>query len=273
MLMDNIIAQAEFRYQRYVLNTSRSGPAWILAAIVMLLPALVMSLLVYIYGLGIFDVDGFVTNLDESPLWIPYQLGSAAFMTMNLALYPVVILITLGLSARSITRERENRTWEILLLTHVTARQLVMGKWWASLRALWGDHVMIALLRLGLIGTIVAAEYHSAGFFERAPHILALTLFMLAFTAVDAAFTAALGIAIPLSNLPGSITMAIVIAVRVTVIIVAFFYTVIVFLIFISGGPYVLLSVFGLLAGIGITWATLLAARYSAVRGQATGKD
>lgn len=270
MFLNNIIAQAEFRYQRHVIDTSRSGRGWILLALLLLLPALLMSLMVYIYGLGLFDADGFISNLEETPLWIPYQLGSAAFMTMNIALYPVVILITLSLSAHSITRERENRTWDILLLTHITARQLVIGKWWASLRALWGDHVMVALLRLGLIGLAIGVEFANAGFLERAPHILVLTVFMLAFTAIDAAFTAALGIAIPLSSLPDSVTTTIVLAVRVTMIVIAIVHVTLVHLMFITNGPYIVLALSGLLVGVIITWATLVAAQVSAVRGQVT---
>ncbi|HRF99264.1 MAG TPA: hypothetical protein PLZ51_28825, partial [Aggregatilineales bacterium] len=58
-----------------------------------------------------------------------------------------------------ITRERKGQTWDVLVLTNVDARQIVLGKWWASLVALWGDHAMIGFLRVGLVcGAVVSLE-------------------------------------------------------------------------------------------------------------------
>jgi len=79
-------------------------------------------------------------------------IGFTAVITMNIALYMVVTLITVALAANSISREKTNKTWHVLLLTNVDARSLVLCKWYASSKSLRGDHLMIILLRLGFMG-------------------------------------------------------------------------------------------------------------------------
>ena len=46
-------------------------------------------------------------------------------ITMNIALYIVVILISLALSANSISREHTGKTWDILVLTNIDANTLI----------------------------------------------------------------------------------------------------------------------------------------------------
>ena len=270
-LRHNIIAQAEFRYQRYVIATSRSGIGWIIVAIMILAPAVLASFGLFINGILGYNMQStlayamvFARDFD------PEALAVVAFLVMNIALYAVVTLVTLGLSSRSITRERTNRTWEILLLTHVDARQLVWGKWWASLKALNGDHLLIALLRLGIVGIVVSIPYHDDVLLVRLFHTMILTFGVLAFTALDAGFSAAIGVSIPLSNLPGSITGSLVVAIRLAVVAYAYFFARTVHEAFVSGGPYIPLLAGGLLMMAGFVWLMLRAAEYSAVRGQVT---
>src|SRR5690606_38761643 len=118
---------------------------WILVALALLAPAFIVSLVHIIEAL---------TGLDLIGAAVPGQatIGNLSFgllVTMNLALYLVVTLITMGLAASSIHREQEGHTWESLLLTTLDPRAIIYGKWWATLRALWGDHVMVCWLRFG----------------------------------------------------------------------------------------------------------------------------
>jgi hypothetical protein len=48
----------------------------------------------------------------------------------------------------SLAREKQGRTWESLLLTNIDARQIVLGKWWGTLRAVWAGQGRLLALRL-----------------------------------------------------------------------------------------------------------------------------
>lgn len=54
------------------------------------------------------------------------------------------------LASTSIAREKRGLTWESLLLTGVDARQIVYGKWWATLRTLWQVYRPLLLLRFAV---------------------------------------------------------------------------------------------------------------------------
>lgn len=275
----NTIALAEFRHQRYIIRTSRSGTLWIVLALVMLLPGLLMSLLL------------FATTLVDRPLYFTQEpvrlfmghtetsgdyvamIGVVAMVTMNVALYLVVILITLALSAHSISREKLNRTWDVLLLTNVDAYAVVRGKWWASFKALNGDHAMVGILRLGLVGFLIGVSASKLpptpfGLPTGIAYVLPLGLIVIAYTVIDAAFTAALGIAGALSSFPGAVTSALILTVRVFGIIlaIAFFWTLADTLF--NGGPYLLVALGGLGVFMVLTWVTLLMAQKIAVWGQ-----
>ena len=275
----NTIARAEFRHQRYIIKTSRSGTLWIVLAVVMLVPGLLMSLLLFASAMvdrpPYFIQDPvrlFVGHTETSGDYVA-MMGVVAMVTMNVALYLVVILITLALSAHSITREKLNRTWDVLLLTNVDARAVVRGKWWASLKALNGDHAMVGLLRLGLVGFLIGVSASKLppaplGLPTGAAYVLPLALVLAAFTVIDAAFTAALGIAGALSSFPGAVTSALIFTVRVfgIALAVGFFWTLVEMMF--DGGPYLLVALGGLGMFMVITWLTLLMAQKIAVWGQ-----
>ena len=275
----NTIARAEFRHQRYVIKTSRSGTLWIVLAVVMLFPGLLMALVLFASALvdrpPYFTQEPvrlFLGHTETSGDYVA-MIGVVAMVTMNVALYLVVILITLALSAHSIAREKLNRTWDVLLLTNVDAREMVRGKWWASVKGLNGDHAMVGLLRLGLVGFLIGV---SASKLPPAPlglptgiaYVLPLGLVVVAFTTIDAAFTAALGIAGALSNFPGAVTTALIFTVRLFGIALAIvFFWVLVEMMF-DGGPYLLVALGGLGGFMAMTWLTLVMAQKIAVWGQ-----
>jgi hypothetical protein len=73
-----------------------------------------------------------------------------------LVLHFSLIFQTLALSANSISRERQAGTWDLLALTGVDARQIVLGKWWAVIRRLFRPYLTLSVLRTLVIlwGTI-----------------------------------------------------------------------------------------------------------------------
>src|SRR6185312_1237435 len=77
-----------------------------------------------------------------------FLLCLALLLTMMIAMSVVVTFVNMALASNSIGREKEGKTWDTLRLTDVGAERIVLGKWWASLRALNGDYVMVAILRM-----------------------------------------------------------------------------------------------------------------------------
>lgn len=212
----NPILQAEFRYQRFVIERGRVGRIWILLAALLLIPGLVTALVYSGFALAGLR---FITI----PTWLaPFQslidVGTTVLIIIGLAVYPVVTLITLGLASNSIRREKVGQTWDVLRLTDVDGNQLVFGKWWASLRALVGDHIMVTLLRIGLIAYYLVFILPALSAAQGGPPLnntlvfCWLAVFAVIYGVLDAALTAAFGViaTIPddeLGAVTGSITI------------------------------------------------------------------
>jgi hypothetical protein len=190
---------AERNYQRAVMERSRAGRVWILLALVMLLPALLTSLFLFFSTL-LFGRA--VTVVPAESGFDPLPMLQLLMVVMNVALYFVIALIAAALANFSVEREKQGNTWDLLRLTGISARDLVWGKWLASLRAILGDYIILALLRLGW------ATWFAAGFRVIAPAdalpipttILLLVALALVFTVIDAAFNTALSVAIALAE-------------------------------------------------------------------------
>jgi hypothetical protein len=234
----------------------------------MLFPAMVAAVISFFSGLL-----GWELLIPFGPLRVVAEASTALMVSMNVALYMVVILVALALASNSITREKASNTWDMLLLTDVTARQIIRGKWWASLRALWGDHSMLLLLRLGLVGWLVssAGSLLPPGMFglpDGLAYVLPMALIVTAFTVVDAAFTAALGIAVPLTNMPRSIMVALTLSARAALVGASTGYFALVGHIFFENGgvDFIGVGLAGLLIYGLLTWAMLRLAEVIAVR-------
>jgi hypothetical protein len=274
LFSDNPVAQAELRHQRHVITTSRSGRGWIILSVLMLAPA-ALAALILIFG-GLLELSLEVDFLAGGSLveW-GVELSLVMLITMNFALYFVVTMVTFALSANSITREKQNRTWDTLLLTNLDARRIVWGKWWASLQSLWGDNLMVGFLRLGLAGWFIMEHAHrlEPGPFGLSPgltYVPVLLLLALAYTAFEAAFTAALGVAAPLSGWPTSVTVAAALGARLTAVVVGsvVLLGVLRLIIHSSGFTFLPLALSGLVLLAVITMVTLWLAQIVAVRGE-----
>lgn len=72
---------------------------------------------------------------------------------------------TINYAAVSIARERQNRTWDSLLLTGISARRLVWGKWWAAVSLSWTTMREAMLWRVVVvlfIGTLPGAQFNGS---------------------------------------------------------------------------------------------------------------
>lgn len=221
--VQNPIVRAEFRHQRFVIERGRVGRLWILLAAALVIPSLLAA--IFYTGVGLISVvqpDVALMFVDSSTLII------VLLVVMAISLYAVVTLITLALSANSIRREKDGHTWDHLRLTDLSARQIVWGKWWASLWALNGDHLMVAVLRVGVVAyaTLYLLPWFAAGrgfgTVAFANYIPALILVTLIYSAFDAALTAAMGIlaAVP-DETAGTISASFILSLRAFTIALA----------------------------------------------------
>jgi hypothetical protein len=238
----NPVVQAEFHHQRFVIARGRVGGIWILLAALLILPSLLMSLAFMGLTLaallqrivdpcaigantcttGAFfptETSAFLNVVPFVDQGTPFLLCLALLLTMMIAMSVVVTLVNMALASNSIRREKDGNTWDTLRLTDVGAGRIVIGKWWASLRALNGDYVMTCLLRMGFVAFYLASAgpalralfnaqngvtngvelSRSTAWLESLPLLLILTL---VYSALDAALTAALGV---LSALPDDV--------------------------------------------------------------------
>ncbi len=215
LALNNPVMQAELKHQRHIITTSRSGWFWIVLAMLMLIPALLTALVMLAGAFAGIHLEPIFT---QGALAVVAQVGLTSLMIMHFALYIVVTLVTLALAGASISREQTSGTWESLLLTNMTARQIVQGKWWATLRSLWGDHLMVLLVRLGFVAWL---DYlGSAPDLPNPGRLLVGLIVISAFSIADSALTVILGILPPVSGRnPVVLTLALGLRLMVSLVI------------------------------------------------------
>jgi hypothetical protein len=162
-------------------------------------------------------------KFDMTNYFMPGGLSETLFPVM--LLFPLCVIIwdlwlmfrTLVMSANSIARERNGQSWELLLLTGLSARQIVRAKWRAVIRQQWKDYALLAIMRIGAVSFLAMSfdvaltpgrpPYFSYGRYGPAvePHIttvfgIAISIVLLSaviiavLTMLNLMFTAACGI-------------------------------------------------------------------------------
>lgn len=96
----------------------------------------------------------FVTLVAAIP-FVVYITEQAAFLLVFMAaiIIPAQIMVivrTLMLAVERVVSERTTGTWDTLVMTGISARQIVGGKWWAVTRAMLPEWMFIAVARFGL---------------------------------------------------------------------------------------------------------------------------
>lgn len=189
----NPVLTAEFRHQRYIIQTSRAGWFWIGLAMLLVIPSLLVSL---VYSVLALWGQPLLADFYRYPASV-HAFAGVLLVVINLALYPVVTLVGLSLANSSITREKQNHTWSLLRLTQLRNEQIVLGKWGASIRALNGDYIMVLLVRVGLAAhylIVLLPAWQNDLSVPVAAYFLIAALFIVLQALLDAALTAAVGV-------------------------------------------------------------------------------
>ena len=255
----NPVVNAEFRHQRFIIQRGRVGWIWIILAGVMVLPALLIALAYTLAGLLLPVVESAAQVMDLAAGTMPSWLWLGI---MTVAMYPVVTLITFALAANSVRREKSGFTWDYLRLTQLDPEQIVIGKWWASLRALNGDHGMVMILRLGMSAAFVI-EFSQINLISSEPFtIWGFMILLSAITALysflDAGLTAALGITGAMVDIGGPIVPFLLFSTRVFTAFVAFLlWIATLFAMQIGIGFVLLLTILGCVGYMLVIWLVL----------------
>lgn len=213
----NPVYRAEVRYQDYVLRTHRSPTLWILLALMLLVPALIaagaFTVLVGVMGMRLPPVP-VIPEIDTVGEAV-YTMGAIALITMNLAHYLVVALVSSGLAVMSVQREQRNKTWDLLVLTKQDARDIALGKVAASLWVLRRDTAIVTILRVGLLMLAVdlIRDLYAGSQFT-VFDALYLTMWVVLWTALDTALSVASAVASTLAPQWRPVMLPVALAVR-----------------------------------------------------------
>lgn len=195
------IAQAELAYQQ---RSERERPwrRWLARGVTLL----AVTLALILYG---GELAGALLQRDAAPIADTLGVSVVLLLIFTTALHFMLMYRALALTANSITRETQGSTWELLVLTGLDARQIVLGKWWATVRRLWRAYAVLALLRacmavwfssfaarqsavIGMSGGFVYIEVNYTP--PTVLRLLAAGLIVTALTMVNLVFTAACGV-------------------------------------------------------------------------------
>ncbi|MBA3869756.1 MAG: hypothetical protein H0X30_11470 [Anaerolineae bacterium] len=194
---ENAITRAERSYQQHAAKKLPPLRAWISRTIMWLV---ITVSLIHFGGLFIASL------LQRDPTPIVRSLGALSVLLIVFTVYYHFYLMfqTIALTANSITREKEAQTWELVVLTGINARQIVRGKWWATVQRQFSRYLLLGVMRAGAtaaIGISVTASFYNASSSNNGtlqlPHamtILISSCFGILFTIANLGFSAACGV-------------------------------------------------------------------------------
>jgi hypothetical protein len=195
------ISRAEWLYQQRSSGRSRRWTRWLGRAI--LIFAITMSMILF-WG----EVVGALLNRDAGPIGERLQIATIGFVGLAIIYHFVLMFRTLSLAANSISRERQNNTWDMLILTGIDARQIVRGKWAATVQRQWRSYLLLGIIRAGAIvwwgaassrSLLTMYSFYSYSYVREVIYPSPLSflfagLAIIALTMVNLGFTAACGI-------------------------------------------------------------------------------
>jgi hypothetical protein len=195
------VTRAEVLYHQRATRPSSRWRGWLGRTIYVV--ALTVAMIAF-WG----QVAGSITRRDTIHMLDVIATPMVVLAIFTELLHIILMLQTATSAVNSISRERLHGTWDILLLTGMDARRIVLGKWWATLRHMSRRLLLLTLLRAGLAVFVGAqssriyAHYYSGGqrnggFMLMPPQLLdifAVPVLMMVFTFAGAALAASLGV-------------------------------------------------------------------------------
>lgn len=202
ILGDNPIERAERSYIRH----SREVHDWLnilfrwglLAAQWLSLAVAIMTILGLLVGLALgVPADQIYDSLfDFNNMRFMHDM-SLVMLCVTLFLFFLRKMELLNVSSATIQRERSSQTFETMLLTGISARRVVVGKWWAAVRSHLPNQLMLIVMQAGCMSFAILqqAGYTYATYVS--PHLSAVLIaftLMSVYSVIDVGFTASLGL-------------------------------------------------------------------------------
>jgi hypothetical protein len=129
-LSDTVIAKAELRYLRHKDSYGRLRKIATILTIALLLCIAYIPFGIYV-GFGQSTLLKIITGtVVLAHAWIGWR--------------------AVTLASQAIAREKQSQTWESLILTGISARQIIVSKWWSCVRCLSLEYIFVGLLKIGL---------------------------------------------------------------------------------------------------------------------------
>jgi hypothetical protein len=142
---DNPVMRAERSYQER--STAQRARRW-RHRLSRLVKTVLVGMALGMFGAGVlgslFGID-ISDAVNDASGWL--TLFAIFVMTHHFS----VMINTLSLGANSIAREKQGQTWDMLVLTGIDARQIVRGKWAATVRRQLPAYLVLAVMRIGAI--------------------------------------------------------------------------------------------------------------------------
>ncbi len=198
-LPDSPIARAELRYQRHAAGKLRRWQRIFLR--------LGYGFLVTLSAILYFgQLAGSLLRRDSNPIFAALAPYVVILMVVTLATHVWLLLRTMMTACNSIAHEKMSGTWDVLILTGIDARQIVFGKWWATMRFTAREFWLLLPLRVAMsvyIGHQISYVSYSYMMFSRnhlipvPPNLINLVLIvplLALFTFAGAGLAAAVGV-------------------------------------------------------------------------------
>ncbi|MBI1281418.1 MAG: hypothetical protein GC179_25045 [Anaerolineaceae bacterium] len=194
---ENAIKRAELIYQRRAEKRPRAWRRWLNVLVKWVTITIVI---IFVATLLLASI----TQRDPTPIFS--LLGPLpALLILFTVFYDIALMFrTIASGANSISREREGQTWEMLVLTGVNARQIVRGKWWATVQKQFPRYLMLSFIRAGATTasavSLITNYYYLSNYYNtrmQLPHPLMIVISILlgvVLTVANLGFSAACGL-------------------------------------------------------------------------------
>lgn len=220
----NAIGKVEYRYQARILGKKTGWWIWIQqrtvdAALIVAMFLVLLSMASILFNT---DISPFINSI---PLLVIFPPIVAVVIHFGL------LTRTTILSSNSISRERQQQSWELLILTGVDAEHIVLGKWMATIRSLWPAFLRLGILRASVVVFLGSylngpTSYGNLSYFSGDYQIFVPTilhfgiamLFVFLVTAANLLFTAACGVAASARHQRAGVSLARGFGIRLAII-------------------------------------------------------
>jgi hypothetical protein len=145
-----------------------------------------LGLLVLLQLPGTFNTSTWTLRVSSTLLIV--------FMILVLVQHFRVMFHTLSITVAALERERrQDERWDSLVMTGIPARAIVLGKWWAMVRACWRDYAWLMLWRAGAVIFLAGQNIYTPNGFvgPSLGNMLIAALMVATFTMMNLLFTTA----------------------------------------------------------------------------------